>query len=183
MRLADPDLRFHRSFLAALREFRAAGEERHLGLPSWPAEGDFPGIELTGDTITDPRGFAELVRFLLTQRDPDTPRPRAYVPYTELWMAEGDEFLGRISLRHELNELLFSWGGHIGYAVRPSARRRGLASAALAQMLEVCRSRDIDPVLVTCDVDNEASRRTIEGAGGEYEDTREGKLRYWVPLG
>jgi predicted acetyltransferase len=48
-------------------------------------------------------------------------------------------------------------------------------------MLEICGERGIDPVLVTCDVDNRASRRTIEGAGGEYEDTREGKLRFWVP--
>jgi predicted acetyltransferase len=49
-------------------------------------------------------------------------------------------------------------------------------------MLEVCRDRGIDPVLVTCDVDNEPSRRTIEGAGGVYENTREGKLRYWIPV-
>jgi predicted acetyltransferase len=96
-------------------------------------------------------------------------------------MSEGDEYLGRISLRHELNALLHEWGGHIGYAVRPSARRRGHATAALRRMLEICGERGIDPVLVTCDVDNRASRRTIEGAGGEYEDTREGKLRFWVP--
>jgi predicted acetyltransferase len=97
-------------------------------------------------------------------------------------MDEGGEYVGRIQLRHELNELLWSWGGHIGYAVRPSARRRGHASAALLDMLEVCREHGIDPVLVTCDVDNDASRRVIERAGGEYEDTREGKLRYWVPV-
>ena len=49
-------------------------------------------------------------------------------------------------------------------------------------MLEVCRDRGIDPVLVTCDVDNTGSRRVIEGAGGRYEDTRVGKRRYWVHL-
>jgi predicted acetyltransferase len=48
-------------------------------------------------------------------------------------------------------------------------------------MLEVAADRGIQRVLVTCDVDNEASRRTIERNGGVYEDTREGKLRYWVP--
>jgi predicted acetyltransferase len=97
-------------------------------------------------------------------------------------MVEAGEVVGRISLRHELNELLFTWGGHIGYSVRPSARRRGHATAALAGMLEVCRGKGIDPVLITCDVDNVASRRTIEGAGGVYEDTRDGKLRFWVDL-
>jgi predicted acetyltransferase len=49
-------------------------------------------------------------------------------------------------------------------------------------MLDVCRDRGIDPVLVTCDFDNEASRRTIEKAGGELEDRRDHKLRYWIPV-
>ena len=182
MRLTDPAVRYHRSYLAALDEFVAAGEERHAFLPSWQAEGAFPGVDFTREGLTDPEVFAELVAFLLSQREPGTPRPRSMVAFTELWMIEDDEYVGRISLRHELTELLHTWGGHIGYAVRPSARRRGHASAALLDMLEVCRVRGIDPVLVTCDVDNAASRRAIEKAGGEYEDTREGKLRYWVPV-
>ena len=52
---------------------------------------------------------------------------------------------------------------------------------ALLGVLPLCHGLGIDPALVTCDVDNEPSRRTIERAGGVYEDTREGKLRYWVP--
>ena len=183
MELVDPHPRFHRSFLAAVDEFVAAGEAQHCGLISWPADRGFAGVEFTRRSLVQPAEFDRLTRFVLAQREASTPRPRAYVAYTELWMAEGDEYLGRVSLRHELNELLFTWGGHIGYAVRPSARRRGLASAGLRGMLEVCRSMEIDPVLVTCDVDNEPSRRTIEGAGGVYEDTREGKLRFWIPLG
>ncbi len=181
MDLVDPHPRFHRSFLAAVDEFVVAGQARHAGLPDLPAEGDFPGATFTRASLEDPAEFAALVRHVLTQRDPFAARPRAYVPYTELWMGDGDEYLGRISLRHELNAVLLEWGGHIGYAVRPSARGRGHATAALRHMLVLCGARNIDPVLVTCDVDNEASRRTIERAGGEYEDTREGKLRYWVP--
>jgi predicted acetyltransferase len=182
MQLADPHPRHHRSYLAMLDEFAAAGEEHYARLPSWGAEGDVPEVDFTRESIEDPAVFAELVRFLLEQREDAAPRPRAFVPWTELWMVEGGEVVGRISLRHELNELLFTWGGHIGYSVRPSARRRGHATAALAGMLEVCRKLGIDPVLVTCDVDNVASRRTIEGAGGVYEDTRDGKLRFWIDL-
>jgi len=181
--LVDPHVRFHRSFLAAVDEFVAAGEAHHAGLLSWPADRVFPGIEFTRSSLEDPVEFRHLTGFVLGQRDPAALRPRAYVSYTELWMAEGDEYLGRVSLRHELNELLYTWGGHIGYAVRPGARRRGHASAALRGMLEVCRDRRVDPVLITCDVDNVPSRKTIEGAGGVYEDTREGKLRYWIDLG
>jgi predicted acetyltransferase len=43
--------------------------------------------------------------------------------------------LGAIALRHELNDRLTQLG-HIGYDIRPSARRRGLATWALGRMLE-----------------------------------------------
>jgi predicted acetyltransferase len=182
LELVDPHVRFHRSYLAMLDELAAAGDEQYARLPSWAAEGDVPEVDFTRESVEDPDVFEELVEFHRRQRDPAAPRPRAYVPATELWMVEADEVVGRISLRHELNELLYTWGGHIGYVVRPSARGRGHATAALAGMLEVCSRMQIDPVLVTCDVDNAASRRTIEGAGGVYEDTRDGKLRFWIDL-
>jgi predicted acetyltransferase len=186
MRLTVPDRRFHASYLAAVDEFVAAGEERHVGLGPFgapPYTDDQPlGREFTRDLIGSPDGFAAMVRTVRAAADPTAPRPRGYVPWTELWMSDGDEYLGRTTLRHELTEALFTWGGHIGYAVRPSARRRGHASAALRGMLGVCRDLGIDPVLVTCDEENVASRRTIEGAGGEYDDSREGKRRYWIHL-
>jgi len=185
VQLVDPHPRLQRSFLEDQDELLAADEELYARLPSWPAEGDFPGCDFTRESLTSPVTFAAYCAFLLEQRRADAPRPRAYVPFTELWLAEGqdlDRFLGRVSLRHELTEPLLEWGGHIGYVVRPSARRRGNATAALAGALAVCRERGIDPVLVTCDEDNEGSRRTIERAGGRYEDTRLGKLRYWIHL-
>ena len=39
----------------------------------------------------------------------------------------------------------------------------------------------IDPALLTCDIDNVASRKVIEANGGVFEDSRSGKLRFWVP--
>jgi predicted acetyltransferase len=182
MELVQPHVRFHRSFLAAVEEFVAAGEDRYAGLPvfGW---GGVPGEEFPRDAIVEPDGFAALVRVVVGASRPFAPRPPGYVPWTELWMAEDDEYLGRITLRHELTDALHTWGGHVGYAVRPSARRRGHAAAALRGILEVAWSRDIDPVLVTCDVDNVASRRVIESVGGTFEDVREGKRRYWIPTG
>ena len=53
----------------------------------------------------------------------------------------------------------------------------------LREALPLTRKLGIDPVLVTCDVDNEASRKVIEASGGAFEDERQGKLRYWVPTG
>ncbi len=181
--LVDPHPRFHASFLAAVDEFLAAGEAHYANLVSWPADEVFGGVEFTREALQSPAGFAEYAAFLVAQRLDEAPRPSTYVPATELWMADGDEYLGRISLRHELTEVLRTWGGHIGYAVRPSARRRGYATRALGMVLPRCAERGIDPVLVTCDEDNLGSRRTIEKNGGVYEDSREGKRRYWIPTG
>ena len=179
MELVDPHVRFHRSFLEAYDELAAEGEERHAGLPHY-GNGEPLGPEFTRDAIVSPDGFASMVRVVVEGRDPFAPRPDGWVPWTELWMADGDEYLGRITLRHELTDALLTWGGHIGYSVRPSARRRGHASAALRRVLQVAHDRHIDPALVTCDLDNVGSRRVIEGAGGVFEDVREGKRRYWI---
>lgn len=179
--LATPDLRYQRSFLAAADEFLAAGEDRHAGIPGIRPDRFQGGPTYTRADLEDPGAFARYARWLADQKEPDAPRLEGIVPSTELWMVAEGEFVGSIGLRHELNELLLTWGGHVGYSVRPSARRRGHATRALAMMLPVAAQLGIDPVLVTCDTDNVASRRTIERNGGVYEDTREGKLRYWVP--
>jgi predicted acetyltransferase len=180
-RLVDPDPRFQRSFLEAADEFVAAGQEHYAGLVSMPAEPGFAGVEFTREGLEDREQFARFTAYLFAERLPETVRPNGWVPYTVKWIVVGEEYVGRVSLRHVLTDSLLTWGGHIGYGVRPSARGRGAATAGLAQMLADAADLGIDPVLVTCDVDNEASRRTIERNGGVYEDTREGKLRYWIP--
>jgi predicted acetyltransferase len=181
LELATPDPRYQRSFLEAADEFLAAGETQYAHVPALRPEAFTQDVRFTREQLQDPERFARFARRVARQKDEDTPRPEGYVASTELWMVVGGEYVGRISLRHELTELLLTWGGHIGYSVRPSARRRGYASRALALMLPVAADLGIDPVLVTCDTDNDGSRRTIEKNGGVYEDTREGKLRFWVP--
>jgi len=112
------------------------------------------------------------------------------VPETFLWYVEGDVFLGSVSVRHRLNDVLAQWGGHVGYAVRPAARGKGYASAMLAGMLEHIRSTlPLERVLLTVNVNNPASIRVIEKNGGVLQDVIphpwvEGDLgrRYWIEL-
>lgn len=113
----------------------------------------------------------------------DVPADR--VPATFLIAEAEGMVVGRVSIRHELNDFLANFGGHIGYGVRPAYRRRGYAGAMLRQALLVARSVGVSRVLLTCDDANDTSASIIERAGGVLEDIRVapdgiGKRRYWI---
>jgi predicted acetyltransferase len=180
LRLSEPDPHLQASYLAGLAELVAEGNAHYFDMVH-PAEPGYPGADYTLSTLADPDVFAEFCERTVDLARPESPRPAGWVTGTYLWMVEDDEVLGRISLRHALTPFLLEVAGHIGYAVRPSARGRGVATRALALMLPVAAARGIDPALVTCDEANVASRRVIEANGGRLEDERGGKLRFWVP--
>jgi len=96
--------------------------------------------------------------------------PPGRVPATFLLAEVDGAIVGRVSIRHELNDYLERFGGHIGYAVRPAHRRRGYGRAILRQSLDVARSVGLSRVLLTCDDTNAASVRIIESCGGLLED-------------
>lgn len=180
--LVDPDPRYQWSFLESVVETLAAGEEeRWTGLMTIPAIGDSEGESFTLEELADPSRFSTYTTRLKSLADPATPLPPGIVSATQLWWVDGEEYLGRLSIRHSLTPWLLEFGGHIGYSVRPAARRRGHATAMLAAALPVANRLGIDPVLVTCDDTNVASRRVIEANGGVFEDQRGEKLRYWIP--
>lgn len=103
------------------------------------------------------------------------------VPCTFLVAVVDDEIVGRLSVRHELNEHLARIGGHIGYATLPAARRRGYATAMTRAGLGLLASMGVDQALLTCDDDNTASATVIERCGGRLQDVIDGTCRYWLP--
>jgi len=171
--LVEPTTDLYVSWLQARGEF---GPDAHL---------DGAGLGEVDDVETS-AGFATWTANLLRQSDPSVPPAPGWVHCTYRWVVEDNTYLGTIALRHELNDFLFDAAGHIGYSIRPSARRRGLATWALARTLERARTMGLDRVLVTCDPSNTASARTIEGSGGQLEDTRDTsdgpRRRYWIAL-
>jgi len=164
-RLETPRVAVAPSLRAAARAFGDDGMDAYLADVVGLADAELPAY----------------VDGLRADRLEDSPRPRGLVPATHLWWVAGVEYLGRVHLRHRLTPALWEVGGHLGYHVVPPHRRRGHATAMLAETLPFAAALGIDELLVTCDVDNEASRRVIEANGGELEDRRGVKLRFWVP--
>jgi predicted acetyltransferase len=173
--LIRPTLAVHASFLPAMGEFvaegRGAGDGSMLGH-------DIGRYRRTWHTKD---GFEEYVKHVLADVYDETPRPSHHVPATTLWWVDGVEYLGRISIRHRLTRALREIGGHIGYDIRPSARRRGHATQMLRSALPVALDLGIDPAMLSCDATNVGSRLVIEHNGGVLEDERDGKLTFWVP--
>jgi predicted acetyltransferase len=111
--------------------------------------------------------------------------PPGFVTGTTYFAIVDGKIIGTISVRHYLNDSLMKTGGHIGFGVRPSERRKGYGVKMLSLALEKCRAIGIEKALVTCDKDNIGSAKTIIYNGGvlENEFTEEkGNTvqRYWI---
>ena len=172
--LARPDVRLHPSWAATMSEF---GAEFPHGSGIWHlAEG--AALDLTE------AGCAGFVATLLPFGDPQAEIPEGLVHCDYYWITDGEgaaeEVVGFLALRHMLTPWLLEEGGHIGYSVRASRRGQGHATRALALAVRRAAELGLDRVLLTCDEPNVASARTIERNGGVYEDTRNGKRRYWI---
>jgi predicted acetyltransferase len=174
--LARPDLRLHASWAAAVAEF---GTEVIHGSGAW--HGDGGPLDLTE------AGCAAFIELLRPFSDPSSELPEDRVHSDYWWITDGtgpdEEVVGFLAVRHRLTAWLLEEGGHIGYSVRPSRRGQGHATRALSLAVRRAAELRLERVLVTCDEDNVASRRTIERGGGAYEDSRGGKRRYWIATG
>lgn len=112
-----------------------------------------------------------------------------FVPSTMFYGFIDGEIIGRVSVRHHLNEYLNNVGGHIGYSVAPRFRGNGYAKKMLMHALNYSKvNLKLEVVLVTCDDDNLASIKVIENFKFCLEntimdqDTKKLKRRYWISL-
>ncbi|WP_079508580.1 GNAT family N-acetyltransferase [Mesobacillus jeotgali] len=168
--LIKPTVVLQNEYLEFYHEWKASGED----MIPWVIE-------------KDPADFAGMVQFLL-KNEKGIDLPEGWVRDSTYWLVnENNKVLGVVNIRHGLTERLFYCGGHIGYGIRPSERRKGYATKILAYSLEKTREIGIDKVLVVCDADNIGSARTITKNGG-VEDVsfieKDGNVvkRFWIEL-
>jgi predicted acetyltransferase len=166
--LVEPTVELHVPWLAAHEEWGPGLHEDGFGLgPS--------------DDVGSPDGFRAWVARLTSESTAGTGAPTA----TYRWIVEAGLVLGGIALRTGPRDHVLRTG-HIGFGVRPSARRRGVAAWALGRMLAEATAQGLPRVLLVCEVANTASAATIEALGGVLEDgwhpDVDAMRRYWVTL-
>ncbi len=111
-----------------------------------------------------------------------------WVPCSTWFWREGDTLQGVINIRHYLSPALEKTGGHIGYSVAPSHRRKGVAKRMLGAAIEHCRRLGIERAFLTCDAKNTGSWRAIEANGGVmeteawHEKGQRVQRSYWIDL-
>lgn len=165
--LTSPDEKYEKSYLQALMEFSKEKYSLEYRCPKKDESFDDFKQRIAGMS----QGFN---------------LPDGFVPETILWLIDDHEYIGEVSVRHTLNYSLLRAGGHIGYVIRPSMRKKGYGKRILKLSLEVVKSLGMKKVLLTCDETNIGSVKIIESNGGVLEDATDmgqglpRKLRYWI---
>ena len=155
--LTTPEATLYPAWLEAHREWGPGLHEDGFGLS-------------TSDDVTALPGFFSWLRRLSDDKQ-----------CTYWWIIEDDQVLGGIALRHASHPLI-PRAGHIGYGIRPSARRRGLATWAIGQIVERAHMIGMNQVMAVCASTNTASIRTLEHQGGVLDQTAHESAvrRYWI---
>jgi predicted acetyltransferase len=169
--LVSPDIKYKESFISSIDAYKEENWERYMSLdPAWLQD-----------------HFDEFIEQVQKESRGEGLK-EGWVPHTEFWLTEGDQFLGRLDIRHELNGFLHAIGGHIGYDVRRDQRGKGYGHMILELGLQKAKEMGFEKILITCDASNTPSRKVIEKHGGLLENSvtqgegKPDKNRYWIKI-
>lgn len=170
IKLVLPSMKYAWAYLRAVKEFDEIGKMTALG------------VHLPTRTIKDLPAYIKRAR----ENRLGIKLPKGRVPSTLYWAIVGNKVVGRVDIRHKLTKGLRIIGGHIGYTVVPSERKKGYGTQMLALALKKVKKMGIKNALVTCDATNIGSKKIIEKNDGKlinqikHEDIL--RLRYNIKL-
>lgn len=120
------------------------------------------------DIILKGTTYEEWLEEVLKTENKDYANSKGLVPATTYFtIRESDNrIIGMVNFRHYLNDYLSKFGGHIGYGIRPTERRKGYAKMQLYMVLKEASKMNIDSVMVSCLDTNIGSEKTILALGG-----------------
>lgn len=172
IKFVKPSLKYQKTFLAGVREIQKVDKDLHMDLQLL-------------DLATVKKDF-KLYLKKIREREKGINLPQGYISSSDYWLIDNDQFVGKASLRHKLTPNLRKIGGHIGYIVRPSYRKKSYGTKILQLALLKAKKLGLKKILMTCDDTNIGSQKIIEKNGGILENkiTFNNKLkrRYWINL-
>ena len=173
-----------------IREINANDKEELLKMVKEIKEDNlddkFEGFRNIKDLTQD--NYKDFLLELEKSKNMKSYKPHLVDQTTFVLVDENNNIYGGLNIRHKLNDSLLVHGGHIGYLIRPSERKKGYGTIMLGLALKKCAELGIDKVLVTCREENQASAKVIENNGGIYENSlknnNDNKMyrRYWIYL-
>lgn len=168
--LVEPSMEYEKAYNEMLLDFHNTRERVHPG-----------AIKLRG------MDYTTWLKNLIINKSIKTYPPHFVPSDTYFLVNKNNKILGAISIRHYLNEELLKFGGHIGYGISPSERRKKYATEMLRMAIEYCKNLGMEKILVTCNKNNIASAKTIAANGGVIEnelmeDNGNIVQRYWIKL-
>lgn len=167
MRLIKPTIIFKKAYLEMLKDWEKTKEKK---VP----------FSLKYETI-------DFQKFLELNEHFELHPAKGFVCHSTFWLLnDEDKIVGTSNIRHALTEKLLMEGGHIGYGISPSHRRKGYATKILELSLKEAKKMGIKKALLTCDKDNIGSNKVIQKNGGIFrkEQLVKGKLSlsFWIEI-
>lgn len=170
LKLVKPAIKYKKSYLAALKEFQKEGRNLNIN-------------------YNDVKNNFKVFTNKLKNRARGEDLPKGYVPDTVLWLVDGNKFLGKIAIRHNINtKKLKLISGHVGYEIAPSERKKGYGTKQLQLALPFAEKLGLKKLLISCNEDNIGSQKIIEHCSGKFEkkifdsEEKNYKLRYWIQI-